>query len=324
MPKVSVIMPTFNAEKYICEAMDSVLNQVYKDFEIIVIDDGSNDDTQQILGQYGNKIRYVYQENRGVSAARNRGVCQAWGEYVAFLDADDIWLTEKLSSQVSIAEQNPEIDLFFSDAEVFNDKGLLRTSYRPSHVAEYEAGSFRHQIASAIFNDGSVIKGNFYKDLLMGNLITMSTVLVRKECLERIGYFNEGLSIGEDYDLWMRIARARNILYFNSVKTRYRFRDDSSSGEIKLRGFLYQSHDVKVLEKQLSECPQVYKDLIKKRILKCFKTAIWGNFKLKEFKKVRALCLSSLHYDKFQMKLYLYLLATFFPAVFSNLRDRLV
>jgi glycosyltransferase involved in cell wall biosynthesis len=323
MLKVSVIIPTYNSVEYICEAVDSALAQTYQDFEIIVIDDGSSDDTHQILSQYGNKIKYIYQGNRGVSAARNRGIHEAQGEYVAFLDADDGWYPDKLKGQVSIAEQNPEIDLFFSDWEAFNVRGLLRASFRPSLVADFEAGSFRHEIAGATLNDGSIFKGNFYNDLIMGNVITTCSVLVRKGCLEKVGYFDESLSISEDYDLWMRISRAHILLYFNSVNTRIRFRDDSSSGEENLRGFFFRMYDAVVLEKQLRECPKSHKDLIKKRILECYKTAVWGHYNLQDFEKVRTLCLRSLRLDKFQMKLYLYLFAAFFPAGLIKSRTRL-
>src|SRR5690349_3602213 len=109
MPKVSVIIPTYNRAQFIARAVDSVLEQTYKDFEIIVIDDGSSDNTQEILKAYEGKIRYVYQQNKGISAARNRGIQEAKGEYIAFLDSDDVWKPEKLSVQVAILDVNPHV-----------------------------------------------------------------------------------------------------------------------------------------------------------------------------------------------------------------------
>jgi len=322
MPKVSVIIPTYNLAKYICESVDSVLAQTYKDFELIIIDDGSKDNTKQVLGNYGDRIRYIYQPNKGVASARNRGICEARGEYIALLDADDLWLPDKLMKQVTVAQQNPSIDFIFCDAEVFNDGVTLKNSNMPPRDKAYEAGSFRHQLAGTSINDGSILKGNFYVDLIKGNFITSSTVLIRKACLERAGYFDESLAVIEDYDMWVRIGRECLIIYINSVMARYRLRDNSVSGEINLRNLFYKTCDVNVLQKQLDTCPQPYKKLIKNRILSCYKTAVWGYYNHLELGKVRSLCLSSLRYNRFQIKLYLYLIATFFPAGIIKSRTR--
>ena len=108
---VSVIIPTYNRAKYITSAIDSVLSQTYNNIEIIVVDDGSNDSTREVLYRYGNKIRYVYQENLGVSAARNRGIELSKGEWIAFLDSDDVWFPKKLSVQMEHISERPEIDV---------------------------------------------------------------------------------------------------------------------------------------------------------------------------------------------------------------------
>jgi len=324
MPKVSVIMPAYNVETCICEAIDSVLAQTYQDFEIIVIDDGSNDNTRRILDQYAAKIKYIYQENKGVSAARNRGIREAQGEYVAFLDADDIWFADKLMSQITIAQQNSDISLFFSDAEVFNDGGRLETSLRPPNASLYDSGSLGDKIVNTIFNDGSIIKGNFFESLFMRNLVLTSTVFVRRECLVEAGCFDESIKICEDYDLYLRISRTHALLYFNKVMVRYRFRDDSLSGKVSLRNIFYREHVVRVLERSLCHCSKSYQDLvIKTRILQGYRIAIWGYFNLREFNKVRKLCLCSLSYNGFQVKIYLYLIATFFPAVLIRPKARL-
>jgi len=320
MPKVSVVIPTYNLAKYICETVDSVLMQTYKDFEIIIIDDGSKDDTKQVLSKYGSKIKYIYQDNRGVAAARNRGIRESKGEYVALLDADDLWLPEKLTQQVAMAEQNPQVSVFFSDAEVFDHRGLLKPSCRRSHNGQYAPGTFRYKIANAVFNDGSVFKGDFYVDLIMGNLITPGTAFIRKASLEQAGLFDETLTVVDDYDLGLRMARTNIFLYFNSVTARYRLRDDSASGKVNQRGFFYKIYDTKVLDKELRVCRPHHEDLIKKRILESFKSAIWGYFNLGDFKKVRSLCMDSLRYNQFQAKLYLYFLATLLPVGFIRPR----
>jgi len=121
MGKVSVIIPIYNRLQYLPAAIGSVLNQTYQDFEIIVVDDGSTEDVKGKISEYikqnpSKKIKYFYQENKGVSAARNRGIKEATGEYIAFLDSDDIWVPEKLSLQTEYLAKNKTIDVVFGDA----------------------------------------------------------------------------------------------------------------------------------------------------------------------------------------------------------------
>jgi len=319
--KVSVIIPTYNCKHYICEAIDSVLAQSYKNTEIIVVDDGSIDATQEVISKYGEQIKYIYQTNKGVSSARNRGISLAEGEYIAFLDSDDVWLPDKLKLQISAIEKNTEAVLVFTDAEVFNEKGIVRNSFRPSHIEKADCGSFRCRINSFSLNDGSILAGDFYRDLLMGNFIALSTVLIRKELFSRNGGFDESFSIGEDYELWLRIARKNSLLYLNNITTQHRFRDDSASGVVNLRGFSYQEYDAGVLEKQYYECSKQYRDLIRARVLSCYKGAGWGYLHLKDMKKVRKLCLRSLAFNLFQAKIWIYFFYTFLPDFLIKLRS---
>lgn len=130
--KVSVIIPTYNLARYINETVDSVLGQTYKNYEIIIVDDGSTDNTKEALSEYGGKITYIFQENQGVSAARNKGIKEAKGEYIAFLDADDLWLKDKLELQIGLMNSNPEVAMIFTDGESFNEEGLIKASLRHS------------------------------------------------------------------------------------------------------------------------------------------------------------------------------------------------
>ncbi len=111
MPKVSVIIPTYNRAHFLCEALDSALSQTFKDFEIIIVDDGSTDNTKQVLEKYGSRIYYIYQENKGRAEARNTGIRRAKGEHIAFLDDDDIWLPNKLEKQVFFLDARPDIGI---------------------------------------------------------------------------------------------------------------------------------------------------------------------------------------------------------------------
>ncbi|MCP4711182.1 MAG: glycosyltransferase family 2 protein, partial [Planctomycetes bacterium] len=116
---ISVIIPTFNRANYIEEAVNSVLSQTYDAIELIIIDDGSTDNTRQLLSEYGDELRYYRQDNQGIAAARNRGVTHATGDYLAFLDSDDIWMKDKLQRQMAVLEQIPQISVVYGHAEQF-------------------------------------------------------------------------------------------------------------------------------------------------------------------------------------------------------------
>src|SRR4030042_587586 len=122
MPKVSVIITTYNRVHFVCEAIDSVLNQTFKDFEIIVVDDGSTDNTKEALKRYSKNIFYIYQSNKGRSQARNTGLKVAKGDYIAFLDDDDIWVPHKLEKQVAFMDSNPNIGLVHTITEVIDEE----------------------------------------------------------------------------------------------------------------------------------------------------------------------------------------------------------
>jgi len=207
MPKISVIIATYNRAQYLPEAIDSVLNQSYQDFELVIVDDGSVDDTKAIVDKYINsntgKIRYFYQENKGPGAARNRGIKEAKGEYVAFLDSDDIWLPEKLEKQSRYLEENPGYAMVYTDAYEFNRKVVTKKS----------------KLAT---NDRGTMSGEILEHLGMGCFIFLSTVMVRKHVLEQIGSFNPNITIGEDWELWLKIAGKHKIGFIDEILVGYR------------------------------------------------------------------------------------------------------
>jgi glycosyltransferase involved in cell wall biosynthesis len=187
-PLVSVIIPTYNNGQYIQTAVDSVLAQTVSDYEILVIDDGSTDDTRLRLEEYAGKIEYRYQSNQERSAARNHGIRLARGRYIAFLDSDDWWLPHKLERQIAHAEAHPDLGLVYSWVNVVGETGeKLRVSGtgRPSSEA---AGA------------------DLFRWLLLGNSVPTLSVMVRRESLEAVGGFDESLTYIEDWDLWIRIA----------------------------------------------------------------------------------------------------------------------
>lgn len=182
MPHVSVIIPTYNRRDLVREAIASVLAQTYRDFELVVVDDGSNDGTAEAVREIAG-VRYFYQPNRGVSAARNRGVALSNGELLAFLDSDDIWQSRKLESQVAFFGAHPQ-----------------------AQICQTEEIWLRHGVRVNPHNKHRKFGGDIFARSLELCLVSPSAVMLRRELFERVGGFDEGLPACEDYDLWLRIA----------------------------------------------------------------------------------------------------------------------
>lgn len=182
-PEVSVIIPTYNRGWVLKEAIDSVLAQEFKDFELIVVDDGSTDNTGEILDSYEQDILVLRQPNKGVSAARNRGIDAAEGRLIAFLDSDDLWLPRKLSSQVDFFNSNPEAVINQTE-EIWVRNGV-RVNPKTRH----------HKFSGMIFERSLALC-----------LVSPSAVMIKKNLFSEVGVFDENLPACEDYDLWLRIS----------------------------------------------------------------------------------------------------------------------
>ncbi len=194
MPKVSVIIPTYNRMKYVTRAVESVLAQTYKDYEVIVVDDGSNDNTQQNLKGYQDKIKYIYQDNSGVSAARNTGIKFAKGEWLAFLDSDDEWMPDYLLTQIENAERVPEICMQTTDCLVTELNGKRKSYF------EINGSSREFKGKSYLF-----IEKPFNFIIKHGPWQVGSTIILR-ESITKTGLFDTSLRISEDLDLMARVA----------------------------------------------------------------------------------------------------------------------
>lgn len=182
-PLISVIIPTYNRGWILRDAIESVLNQDYKHFELIVVDDGSTDNTSAILSEYGNSILRIHQENRGVSAARNAGIYLAKGELIAFLDSDDIWLPKKLSVQATFFYSVPD-----------------------AMICQTEEIWIRHGIRVNPKKKHQKLSGRIFEASLQRCLISPSAVMVRRKLFDDIGLFDERFPACEDYDLWLRVT----------------------------------------------------------------------------------------------------------------------
>ncbi len=208
IPAVSVIIPTFNREKFIGAAIQSILEQTFQDFEIIVVDDGSTDGTAEVVKSYPtDKLRYIYQKNCGRSNARNLALHLAKGRYIAFLDSDDLYLPGKLELQVSYMEEHPEVGMIYTSAYCMDENGNPINHY-------YEA-----QASGKIYNQIA-----FFVPVT----ITLPTVMARREVFDEIGGFDEDMERFEDTDMWRRISRRFFIGAISEPTCKLRTHSDNS------------------------------------------------------------------------------------------------
>jgi glycosyltransferase involved in cell wall biosynthesis len=237
MPLVSVVIPTYNYGRYLPETIDSVLGQTYADREIIVIDDGSTDDTAEIIRRYGDKVIYLAQANTGLPATRNRGCAVARGEYFAFLDADDVWLPNKLEVQVRALERNPDIGMVCGSMNRIDIDSRPLPGPKPSDPP-----------------------GETTIEMLERGTALPSTWMIRRSCFEGVGGFDEQLTSMEDYEFALRVAMHCKVACLPEVLVNYRVHSDSLSNytELMVLGYL------QVFEKLLRE----WDDPAMKRIMR--------------------------------------------------------
>lgn len=210
-PLVSVIMPAYNARTYLRQAILSVLEQDYPNVELIVVDDGSTDGTDQEAERYGERVHLLRQKNRGPAAARNLGIRHAKGALIAFLDADDVWLPGKLSAQVAQLLQHPDVGLVYG--------GFVRWESNAD-------GSFDPPPPAAVIDPAVPLvdthSGWIYNELLFDNIVHIITAMVRREVVEELGGLDEHLPTGEDYDFWLRLSRRCKAHKLNRTLAYYR------------------------------------------------------------------------------------------------------
>ena len=192
---ISAVIPSYNSARFLPNAIKSILKQTRKVDEIIVVDDGSSDDTAEVVEQFGSAVRYIYQENSGPSAARNRGLRFAKGDWIAFLDADDLWTSQKIENQCNAVETH-KVKLVAGDmAEVDNRLNILEPSVLK-----------KHNLLKFFVNQPRLQNPLGMNRLLNKNFIPTGTVLVEKEVITSLGGFTEDIRYGEDLELWSKIA----------------------------------------------------------------------------------------------------------------------
>jgi len=216
-PRVSVIIPAYNTAPLIGSCLDSVFSQTYLDFEVLVVNDGSSDTKQleQVLQKYASRLVYIKQENKRAAGARNTAIREARGEFVAFLDSDDIWFPDHLASQMAFLDQNPSFDMVYSDSLLGVDAG--------SHTRFMERCPSHGPVTFAAL-------------VVERCQVSISTVVVRKTAIVKAGLFDESLARCDDYDMWLRAAwHGARIGYTHRVQARLNEGRPGSLGQSRLK-----------------------------------------------------------------------------------------
>jgi glycosyltransferase involved in cell wall biosynthesis len=251
-PLVSVVITTYNQGRYIEETLASVMAQSFTDYEVIVVDDGSTDDTPQRLASFKDKIKIIRQPNAGVAGSRNSGVTAACGQYIAFLDGDDLWHEDKLTFQVNAALAYPESGLIAVDGVQFKDEKTIL-----SHTLFGGIGELR----------GSFVTANFYNRQLQSNFIsTMSQVMIPVAVLREIGSSDPRIKLASDYDLYIRISKHYPFTLVKRPLVSWRYLPTSASGSLDLRTIRYHPEDIQVLKKSRRDADTNARKIINKTI----------------------------------------------------------
>ena len=288
-PKVSIIIPTYNRAKLLSRAIKSVLDQTFKDFELIIVDDGSTDNTRQAVERFqkrDSRIKYIWQENSGAPARpKNTGIKNAKGNYIAFLDDDDEWLSEKLEKQLELFE-GLESDLGFVGCNILVINESNKKIWR-----EYKIPRYSSQI--------------FFEELLEGNFIlTSSSIMIKKEVLDKIGLFDENLKFGDDWDLWLRISKKYRFAFVPDFLVKYYIHQGSTTPH------LHPEKEAKEFEYIFSKYQKDYRryPVIYSMHLRKLASRYCASGKLN---KGRKYYVKSIKLNPLNLKSYLYLLLSF-------------
>lgn len=236
MPTISVIIPVYNGEKTIKQTIESVLNQTFRDFELLIINDGSQDATLEIIQAINDeRIQVFSYQNSGVSASRNRALTKAKGEFISFIDADDLWTPNKLELQLKALQDNPQAAVAYSWSDWIDESGqFLRSG---GHIT---------------------VNGKAYEKLLLRDFIESgSNPLIRKQALDEVGYFEQSVTPAEDWDMWLRLAARYEFVTVEVPQILYRISPNSASFNI----VKMEAGSLKVIERVFAQAPESLQDL---------------------------------------------------------------
>jgi glycosyltransferase involved in cell wall biosynthesis len=276
IPKVSVIIPTYNRADLVSQAIDSVLQQTFTDFEVIVVDDGSTDDTARVVKAYGDRVQYVWTTNGGTGHARNVGMLHARGMYFTFLDSDDVLYPYALDLETRLLDKYPSVSMVCAEVTGFNDRGWAERY----HMKAYHASSFRDPSVTydAIFQSsmplletgaipGDVIHadpsvagrrayfGNVFESYLTGIILFQNSSMLRREVVAEIGPRNEFVYCFEELDYLMRLSRHHDVLFADVPTYKLRYHggqlSNTSQRDGKARWVRTQRHLLRVVKRHI-------------------------------------------------------------------------
>lgn len=298
---VSVIIPTFNSGRYISKAVESVLSQTHIPDEIIVVNDGSTDNTLRSLEKFGDKINYIEIENSGPAKARNVGIRHSSTEYIAFLDADDEWLPEKILKQMTFMEENPDYALVYCDRILHDGDSIL--DYKSTYI-----------------KSGQLYIGDVFWEMLKtgGGCFATSCVMLRKEVLTSVGLFDEDLYTAEDTNLWLRIAYRHKIGFVPQVLVKKRIHSENISHKNHQRwGTIQNLHKIESLfPKAVSGHEKFWSELYSRKYFEMAISSVLLNDIPHSLRHMR----SSIRY-KFCMRYSLKYAITLLKKTFTYLKD---
>lgn len=296
-------MPAYNAERTIAESIKSVIDQSYKKWELIVVDDGSIDTTSEIVNDYRKKddriIIIELARNGGLSNARNEGCKAARGSFIAFLDSDDLWNERKLEKQISFHLVNPDIEISHTDFHLFNDHGFLK---RP---LKYFINLKKHK------------QGQLYPGICYKNPIGVLTVMVKRTLLNEVGFFDTSLWTFEDQDLWVRIAkRGKTFGYIPTVLAYYRLVPGSITGKTAKYKHAYRKFMTKLLKSD-----SLNPDLLLRYYYRYFGTVYFKNNQFKLSKLYFYKSIQLVRFDYISLSTFVYLIYVIAIQSIQNLKS---
>lgn len=284
LPLVSIIIPVYNGERFLKYSIESALAQTYTNFELLIINDGSTDNSKLLIEKYlyNPKVHYYEQKNAGVASARNKALKHAQGKYIGFLDQDDLWLPNKLQIQVPYLEENTSLALVHSDQQYIDEN---------NNIIE--------------FNTDKTGEGWCFKELFIKNNISILTTLIRKSVLNQIGNFNTSLSGTDDYELWLRISYRYPIGYLNHNVACYRFHNTNVSKDV----FKMTLNDLNTILSIIDKFPDIHKIVERKtvnaRLFELyFDLGTWHIWKFRNFKKAKNFFISAIMVNPFSFICY--------------------
>jgi len=283
MEKVSVIIPAYNKSELTVRTINSVLEQTYQNLEVIVVDDGSTDDTKEKLAGFGKKIKYIYKENGGACSARNLGIQESTGDFIGLLDCDDLYYPEKISKCVDFLNKHNDSSVVFTAAYFIDlDDNIVNASER------------------LIPTDQKKLR----ESLLLSNIFCNSTIVARRTCFDSVGLYDERVFIPADWDMWIRLSECFKIGYINEKLTGYRITDSYTNGNLELA----IKEAIYVIDKTFQRKSSTNFKLKKHSIANVFSGYGLAFAAARNFSKARKYLAASLLYHPFKLNILLYLI----------------